>query len=356
MTVTHQVGLDSEPIVFYLPFKMDRITHLPARVSDYWSWIIRNRGVGEGKYSWTLQTYLHLRSAGVPCELTERFPSRGLVVSHRDFLPIYLRPRPNVFLVCIKPDRKRHTWAQFYVVQNPLDTLLTGKTGTTRVAAIPSWPQPSLVPRNPARGSRCESVAYFGRAFNLAEELKSDEWKSGLRSLGFEWSKVGFENWHDYSAIDVTVSVRSFEERPADIDPVRNANCKPPAKLTNSWLAGVPAIVGAESAYQSVRRNSLDFIEVKTSQEIKDALLELKHNSRLYRDMVDHGLTRGQEFSSDAVCGRWMELVGGEIATAYEAWQAKGSVRSSLENARNVIEYFSDVQNIKDIRTIFRWT
>ena len=37
---------------------------------------------------------------------------------------------------------------------------------------------------------------------------------------------------------------------------------KPPSKLFNSWLAGVPAVLGHESAYRAERRSDLDYIEV----------------------------------------------------------------------------------------------
>src|SRR5690606_32884295 len=110
---------------------------------EYWSWIVRHRSVGEGKYSWTLQTYLYLRAAGVPCVLAKEFPQRGIVITHRDFLPVFQLPRSDVFLVCIKPDRKEHTWAQHYVVQNRSDRTFS-QFGAHRVSETPSWPQPSL--------------------------------------------------------------------------------------------------------------------------------------------------------------------------------------------------------------------
>ena len=347
-------AVPSEPITFYLPFKRDGLTAVPERATDYWRWITANRSVGEGKYSWTLQTYLQLLEAGIPCRLSEEFPTAGIVVSHRDFLPVFMLPRSDVFLVCIKPDRKEHTWAQHYIVQNQRDAVLALRKGRNRTSVIPFWPQPSLVPRSASRGTHVEHAAYFGRLLNLTPELKDARWADTLRSLGFTWSTVPLEAWNDYSTIDVTVSVRSFEETPAVVDPITNADSKPPSKLINSWLAGVPAIVGRESAYQTIRESDLDYIEVSSPDEIKDALIRLRDNPKLYAAMVAHGHKRTVDYSTAATCRKWERALYEDIAPSASAWRSRSSLGRTFTNVHGIVDYFAGLQHWKDLLTIAR--
>lgn len=309
--------------------------------------------VGGGKYAWTLQTYLRLRESGLPCVVTDRFPSSGIVISHRDFLPVFLRPRSGVFLICIKPDRKEHTWAHYYIVQNGRDFILRSQKWSSRATVLPVWPQPSLIPRRADRGDLCQNVAYVGRRLNLAQELKSAQWKEQLAAHDFSWSIPGVEAWHDYSHIDVTVSVRSFSPA-ADASPFVSADSKPASKLVNSWLAGVPAIVGRESAYESARESDLDYIEVGSSKEITNALLELRRDPRLYRRMVDHGRLRARDFSTDALCRRWHAALSHEISPAYEEWRRRGRMKRAYANVRGMVEYFANLEHWRDFRTLAR--
>jgi hypothetical protein len=334
-------------VSFYLPFTGEGVSQLPTRIDDYWHWLLENRHVNKGKYSWTLQTYLHLQEAGFPCRLSEKFPHKGIVVSHRDFLPVFLAPRAGVFLICIKPDRKEHTWAEYYVVQNTNDRTFNSRAGKGRTAALPYWPQPSLIPRDAQRGQRVANVAYLGRTLNLATELKSDAWRNDLATLGLTWSTVEFDHWHDYQTIDVTVSVRSFAEHSSS--PIFHPDSKPPSKLVNSWLAGVPAILGAESAYQSLRRDSLDYIEVSSPNELREALRSLRDDKNLYRGMVERGNERAREYSTRAVRERWVRLFENDIHTALNTWESRTPARRFLSSMANLAAYFADTQNQKDL-------
>jgi hypothetical protein len=328
-------------IQFFLPHPASD-AELPDTVEAYWPWICRNRALGEGRYSWTLQTFLHLRRAGLECRFVRRFPSSGIVVSHRDFLPMILRPRAGVFLVCIKPDRKEHTWAHYYVVQNRSDPVFAH--AADRASETPFWPQPSLIPR-PDDRAVCERVAYFGRALNLAPELRAPEWPSALAALGFDWAAPPLEEWNDYSRIDVTVSVRGFGDFAED-DPILNPNSKPPSKLVNSWLAGVPAIVGRESSFRNVRRSPLDYLEVTTVDELKAELLRLRNEPALYRDMVAHGRERALEFSAEAVAHRWRVILESEIRPAHEAWAARGAMSRQMANVARTIRFLANPANL----------
>ena len=337
-----------EVVHFYLPWHRDGVDRLPVRPEDYWSWIVPRRNIGEGKYSWTLQTFLYLREAGVPCVLAETFPSHGIVISHRDFLPVILPSNADVFLVCIKPDRKEHTWAQHYMVQNEHDPAFV-LFSPACVSQMKFWPQPSLRPRDPSRGARCENVGYFGRMVNLAPELRDPCWHRELEDVGFRWLTPNMEHWNDYRSIDVTVSVRAFGLKRNDTDAVFDPNSKPPTKLTNSWLAGVPSIVGNESSYTSIKSSALDFIGVDSKDALKQALIGLRDDRILYERMQAHGQRRAMEFSAEAVVERWQDVLATSIRPASTAWMRLPRWRRNLRNVGRFAKYFSRSRNIADI-------
>ena len=338
------------PILFFIPYQNDGIQRLPERYEDFRSWLVEDEFVvGRGKYTWTLQTYLSVRAAGYPCSLVQQLPERGIVVSHRDFLPVFLRPRADLFLVCIKADRNQHSWADFHIVQNERDPLRDSADGRARSAALPFWPQPSLIARDPARGQRVENVAYFGRGLNLAEELRADAWSAELRALGMNWRVPERPRWHDYRDTDVTVSVRSFDLESLASDPVRNVDSKPASKLVNSWIVGVPAILGAESAYTRVRRSPLDFIEVDSMDSLRAALKSLREEPNRFRDMVANGIERGAEFAAPAVTRKWTRLFESELTERYAAWSHQWPLTRQLARYWRSLRYFSTPQHIRSV-------
>jgi hypothetical protein len=337
-------------VCFYIPYQQDGIERLPERSEDFWPWLVADEHVvGRGKYTWTLQTFLNVREAGYPCRLVQQLPESGIVVSHRDFLPVFLRPRANLYVVCIKADRNRHSWADFHILQNESDPLRDSADGRHRSAALPFWPQPSLLPRDPQRGTRVENVAYLGRPLNLAEELRADSWPAELRTLGINWQVPERSRWNDYRNLDVTVSVRNFDTRALAHDPVQNVDSKPASKLVNSWIAGVPAILARESAYERVRRSPLDFIAVDSMTELRAALQFLRNDPAQYRDMVENGRERAAEFSAPAVAQVWVKLLEGDIASRYAAWTRRPVVTRILTRYWRSLGYFSAPSHIRSV-------
>ena len=192
---------DLPPIYFYLPQENWR-NDMPDKPDIYWE------EFGRGIYCWTLQTYLYLKADGFPCTLVGTMPDEGIVIAHRDSFPYKLRPTPKVLMVCIKPDRNPHPYAQLQVVQNPQDA-----KNLRNSYYIPLWRQPGLIPRSSERGDRFENIGYFGINSNLAPELKAASWSKQLEELGLNWQIIPRNRWYDYSNIDAVVAVRNFNSK-----------------------------------------------------------------------------------------------------------------------------------------------
>jgi hypothetical protein len=318
-------------IYFYIP-QSDWATEFPKNADTYWV------GFRRGIYCWTLQTYLRLQADGFPCQLVGEIPDEGIVLAHWDSLPPNWRPTAKLLLVCLQADRARHPYAQIHVVQNPKGLLkqvmllgdrylLPGK-----VYYMPHWPQPGLIPRDRARGDRFENIAFFGLADNLLPELQASSWQEQVQALGLNWVVVdNFERWNDYSDVDAILAVRSFTQK--------DFTWKPATKLYNAWHAGVPAILGCESAYQAERKSHLDYLEVSSLDDIIAALERLRDDKEFRQAMVEHGKIRAKETDPANLTQQWKNLITQEVVPAYEAWRTSPLYRQSfLQRRRLAVE------------------
>jgi hypothetical protein len=96
---------------------------------------------------------------------------------------------------------------------------------------------------------------------------------------------------------------------------------KPFSKLTNSWLAGVPAILGAEPSYQQVRKGLLDYVEVRSKDEVFEALKLLKQNTSWRQAIAENGQQRANQYAAEALRGMWKELLLDKCMPLYQLWQ-----------------------------------
>ncbi len=266
-----------------------------------------------GELSWTAQTFLRLRAAGHPVELAAEAPARGLVVfhaKHKHALARSARGRKGLYFVAIRADNSSPLIADFEILQS-------GRFADDRTRFwIPFWPQPGLLPRDPARGTRLARVAYMGRIENLHPEFRGEDWRQALAGLGLEWVLrevrfgwlgVGGRGvlvrivWEDYLTLDAVIAVRPHDPR---LD-----YAKPASKLINAWRAGVPALLGPEYAHREIRRSADDFLEVSNAREALEALRRLRDDPELYSRMVEVGRRRAPEFSFPALTARWAETL-----------------------------------------------
>jgi hypothetical protein len=289
------------PIRFYLPEEIP--ADMPQSPDVYW---LGFRGlIRGGVYAWTIQTFLRLRAAGFPCELVHELPTDGILVAHRKSVPRFFIPPPGVLFVCLRADATFHPYAHLHIVLNRL-----ALNWWYPSVYMPHWPQPGLLPRNPARGDTWENAAFFGDPVCIAGEMQGAQWETTLRELELNWEHVGPEKWHDFREVDVVVAVRGFDRH-------RHGN-KPATKLFNAWHAGVPAVLGRESAYEHERRSPLDYLEARSFAEVVTALRRLKADPALRRAMIANGRERARESNPAVITKRWLEFFEKVAVPAYE--------------------------------------
>jgi hypothetical protein len=271
------------------------------------------RELQTGERAWILQTWLRLRRAGHPVELSATAPEDGLVVFHAKQAKELLRRRSRLrdaVLVGVRADNREPLIADFEILQNGFFADRQSQGRTRRRFFLPHWPQSGLVPRDPAREERVERIAYKGFAANLHPDFRTPAWTEFLAQEGIEWvvDAVEFDgrnrrelDWPDFRTVDLALAVRPAERK--------QRRSKPATKLVNAWLAGVPALLGPELAYQELRRSELDYLEIASVAEAREAVLRLRRAPGLYRAMVENGLRRGAEFTHEALAALWAELL-----------------------------------------------
>ncbi len=310
--------MNESVLYFYLPKRL-----WPESLPDIddFTW----PGYKDGVYCWTLQTYFRLKKSGFKCSLVSEIPDEGIIVSHRGCLDDSIIPNKNQLLVCMQADWSRHPYAQVHIVQNPyqqynkytpiLDRLFVpGKRYFIRL-----WPQPGLIGRDEARGSKIRHIAYLGRPDNLDNELKTKDWEDFTRQLDLKWSLVDEpDKWADYSEIDMTLSVRSFSQS--------SWYFKPATKLYNSWNAGVIPVCGPESAYIAEHKDKYDCIIVDSYGELKEKLTKLLAEPSEITKYFEGAKKRADDVSVDSIVNDWRKLAANHLNVDLQLWRGRSSL------------------------------
>ena len=193
------------------------------------------------------------------------------------------------------------------------------------------WPESGLIPRDPARGDLLVNVAYFGLPPRLAPQLRSEKFAARLREHGFNFRIVSRDRWNDYSDTDAVLAVRSFA-------PV-SWHKFPPSKLYNSWHAGVPALLGCESAYQAERRNEYDYFEVHSADEVLETLLRLRGDQRLRAAVARNCAERAVGVSPARIAETWINFLTTVAAPALRDWQRRSAASRMAFRVARVFSY-----------------
>ena len=255
-----------------------------------------------GEDYWIVQTWARLRDAGLPVALDNRVPDDGVAVFYagdKRAVRKAFDAGSNALLVAVRSDRHPVGFADVEIVQN------ASSADGRRTMHVPHWPQPGLLPRDPARGDAVRTVLFPGTPQNLDAGFHSPGWKAFLaqRNLVFRTHELDADStaWNDYRGVDALLAIR-----PQSMGFIRN---KPGWKLFNAWLAGVPAILGPEAGYRELRRGPLDFIEAATPAAAMQALQRLLDEPGLYRAMVANGSVRGRDYTVAETLRRWQRLL-----------------------------------------------
>lgn len=292
---------------------------------------------------WVLQTYLRLRNAGYPVAISRTVPRSGILVYHGEHSSALRRQGLAALsptLVAIRGDRRSALLADYQIHQN-------GRRRGSHQLMMPHWPQPGLVERDPGRGTRVRRVAFKGFAENLHPEFRGAVWADELGAMGLEWvvqaRRFGyrhedlFASWADFSDIDLIVAVR-----PSDHHLWKS---KPASKLINSWMAGVPAILGPEYAYRELRRSELDFIEASSAMEVRAAIRRLIDRPDLYDAMVRNGLERAREFEPEMTDRQWAELLYKTLPSRIAGWRAR-LARTTAARLMRLVTWHPDLSDL----------
>jgi hypothetical protein len=126
----------------------------------------------------------------------------------------------------------------------------------------------------------------------------------------------------DYSNVDLIVAIRSFDGRSYDH--------KPATKLHNAWRAGVPAILGPESAYRQEGSESEDYLEARTYEELHWHVSQLCERPALREQIRERSQRKGSQIKPAYKVQKWWNLLTGPITDAYLQWKSSSSVRQKL--------------------------
>jgi len=315
------------PIYFYYPPGIGD-GDIPESRGEF----ARNR---PGNYIWTVKTCGYLSKLGFPCRLTHQLPDEGIILTHREFFTNRMIPNRRQVFVCLVADFWRHPFAQLHIVQNPRDPLLTHASPAWPAAFMRHWPETGLIPRDPARGDVFVNVSYFGLPTRLAPQLRHAQFAARLREHGFNFRIVSRDRWNDYSDTDAVLAVRSFA-------PV-SWHKFPPTKLYNCWIAGVPGLLGGESAYQAERRNEYDYFEVRSADEVLQTLIRLRGDPALRAAVARNCAERAADVDPMRIAETWAAFLNTIAVPAWREWQHRSAASRTAFRVARVFRYLQFV-------------
>lgn len=264
-----------------------------------------------GKILWSILSarYINLYSKQVRASVSEKVPESGIIIFHsayRQQLKAALKSFNNKTLVCIIADSNLDSsYADYKIFQNP------SQLQKSNDYYLPHWPQPNIIKRDSQRGSRIENIEFKGAKQNLDSRFFSEDFVQQL-NINSMWLKLSTANgggvknldnriWRDFSHCDIQLAVRPMRSQ--------GWNNKPASKLINGWIAEVPSLLGAESAFKYYKKSDLDYIEVSSPKEALQAINKLQKNPNLYADMIANGLQRAKEFQESYIANQWQKTL-----------------------------------------------
>lgn len=298
-------------------------------------------------WSWTLRTYLHFKDT-FPCKLVDTMPEEGIIFFFRGSVGFFQKPKPKQFWVCFVADSSWHLYSHINIFQNP-----------TEAAKWPSgvfayhWPQLGLIPsKSPTE--KLENLYFFGNTDNLAKELKSEDWSAFCRDLSLNFHVPDYDEWNDYSNVDISIGIRSFDvERPF--------NNKPASKMINAWMCGVPFIANKESAYTSECNNLFDAIFITNYQNFKDTIKRLKQEPNRLIAYKQRAQELKEKYTESFFFSHWESIIQNEVIARFNDWEKESYISKYTFHIKRLLYFrvrqlFQNKQRKSHILFQKRWT
>jgi hypothetical protein len=277
----------------------------------------------DGIFAWILQTYVILRQrARLAVSIGFELRPDAVNMVHASQLA-NCRPRPATFVVCVRADYRTVSWARLHIVQNQRQARLSSLW-------VPHWPQPGLIPRCRDR-REVKTVAFAGRGYYIAG--RESDWEKELARIGCILKVLSSDRWNDLSNIDILLAIRSFDDRTWDT--------KPPSKLINAWVARIPLIAGADSAYGQIGRPGIDYVRVHSMSEAVEWIQVLRRERDRYGAIVTAGEERAIAFTRDAIAMSWETLLGDRVVRDFINWRARQGVGTKISGTLSGSLFYS---------------
>ncbi|MFT5701682.1 MAG: hypothetical protein ACI8ZB_004583 [Desulforhopalus sp.] len=256
------------------------------------------------RHAWVWPLYYQLKMRGVPISFSYELQESAVNIIHGEVARWQLKKTDfiNYFIVGIRADFRPFPYGQFEIVQNK-------KTCGGRRFYMPHYPQPGLIPRDPGRGEDVLNICFAGAVQNSIDSFQLEQ---DLDKIGCRFVFRGGGQWQDMHDIDILLGIRSFSKK--------TYNSKPPAKLFNAWHAGIPFIGGYDSAYEQVGVPDEDFLRVESYDELIAAILELKGNRLLYRQLVNKGRVTAASYTPQSITDMWIHFLEEEVCPVFIKW------------------------------------
>jgi hypothetical protein len=282
----------------------------------------------DGLDCWILRTCYELRRAGYDVTIGPDLKPEGVNVAGLRFFGRKQRDVSS-YVVIPRLDGHHPMLANFVIQQNNLTD------PAPNMGHVGHWIQPNIQPRQSERGQSLSRLVYKGAIVNLDPRFRSEEFRQALAKMDVALvlseadAATGAPDWGDYREADAVLAVRNLT--------AYDAQFKPASKLINAWWADVPALLGPEPAFQELRQTALDYVEIKTVDDVLKGVAELKAEPKRYAAMVENGRDRRQAFSAERTVQSWVALFEGEIAASYSHWQKTPFLRKCARYGRGML-------------------
>lgn len=301
-------------VYFYLnEGDYNRVKHLTA-VEDF--------TLRHPQLVWSWGTYFRLKNRGHDVKLTCTIPENGILVMPAIYPAMTQKPPAGVLIICTVADSPPLFYMPVNVTQNPLQPQQYRNLLYWPVwRHISHWPQPGIIPRAKERDGRFERIAFFGHRDQLESQLASADFQQKLNKMELLF-EIRESDFTDYSDVDAIIAIRGFSNEPF--------LHKPYTKLVNGWLAETPVIAGTETSFSAIKKSELDYITVSSTDELVNALLRLKADAGLRKQMAENGRRRAAEFNEESVIRQWEQLLFTDAPAYLLKWEKTNRFEKQL--------------------------